>query len=90
MTSSVCSVCSVDFVEKMCKSLRESLWEKPWKSFHKMTKKAVLHINNVIFARQSEICGKISKWFCTQFYPRKNGSFTHFPHSLLLQLLNIL
>ncbi len=84
------SVCSVDFVEKMCKSLCRNLWENLRKSFHKWQKMVVLHINTPNNTHFDGFCGKISRWFCTRFYICKSGGFAHFPQSLLLQLLNIL
>lgn len=81
---------SLVFVDKLWESLRESMWEKQWKGFHRMEFWAVLHILRTGFAHLVRICGKISRWFCTRFDICKMGGFTHFPQSLLLQLLNIL
>ena len=85
---SECSVCSVDFVEKLWESLRETLWEIRGKV------STVLHKSEFYTSRgrilhNSTLCGgKFSGWFCTSFYLCKMQSFAHFPHSLLLQLLN--
>ncbi len=82
--------CGLDFVEKLWENLRESLWEKLGKSFHRMMDLVVLHILEWDFAHFVGNCGKISKWFCTRFGICKSGGFAHFPQGILLQLLNIL
>lgn len=79
-----------NFVEKLWKSLRESLWENVGKSFHRVKDLVVLHILKRDFTHFVGSCGKISKWFCTRIHTCKNGGFAHFPQSILLQLLNIL
>lgn len=77
-----------NIVEKMWISLGESLWEKCGKVFRKLWISELytylgrfLHVLNVL-------SGKFYKWFCTQFFLCKIVGFPHFPHSLLLQLLN--
>lgn len=87
---SLCSVCTVDFVEKLWRSLRESLWTNLRKSFHKVNDWMVLHSFGRNYTHFEGFCGKISKWFCTWFDICKNGGFAQFPQGILLQLLNIL
>lgn len=86
----LCSVCSVDFVEKMWRSMRESLCRSLGKSFHRMVNFVVLHILEWDFTHFGGVCGKFCRWFYTRFYICKSGGFAHFPQCLLLQLLNIL
>lgn len=76
--------CDLDFVEKLWESLRESLWEKLGKSFHRMANMVVLHILAWDFTHFVGVCGKISQWFCTRFGICKSGGFAHFPQSILL------
>ena len=87
---SVRSVCAVDFVEKLWENLRESLWEKLGKSFHRVADSVVLHSLEWDFTHFVGVCGKISLRFYTSNYLCKSGGFTQFPQGILLQLLNIL
>lgn len=82
-----CSGCSVDFVEKLCTSLRKTLWRNCGKSFLILWKSEFCTSWWKIIHGFWGGCGRFSKWFCTRFDPCKNGSFAHFPQTLLLQLL---
>lgn len=84
-----CSVCSVDFVEKMWRNLWGNRWEN-------------CGICCGINERVTQMVGKSGKnkfytyvvekfcgWIYTWFGLCKNGGFAQFPQSLLLRLLNI-
>lgn len=84
-----CSVCSVDFVEKMWRSLGKTLWKLCGKSFIKLWKSEFYTIRWIIFHETKWLCGKFYHWFYTSFYLCKIATFTHFPQRLLLRLLII-
>jgi len=84
-----CSGCTVDFVEKMWENLWGSRWENCGRRCGKGQIVMFLHSlcekNKKIRSRSGKFCG----WICTWFYLCEGGGFAQFPHSLLLQLLNI-
>lgn len=84
-----CSVCSVDFVEKMWRSLWGSRWEKMGKSCVKVEHGRILGGFGGINEFFTGLVEKFYGWIYTWFYLCEDGGFTQFPHSLLLQLLNI-
>lgn len=67
-----CSVCSVDFVENLCKSLRKTLWRKRGKSFLILWKSEFCTIWWKIIHAFRTICGKFYYWFCTRIFPCKS------------------
>lgn len=58
----------VDFVEKMWRNLRKSLWVNCGKVLPRVVEKVVLHIFGGGFARFGRFCGK----FCRRFTHRFN------------------
>ena len=74
-------------VEKLCISLRESLWESCGKVSTVMCVTKFYTFWSEILHRIKVGGGKFSEWFYTRFDLCKMGGFAHFPHSLLLQLL---
>ena len=76
-------------VNKLWESLLKSVWEKLWESFHMVAGVEVLHIFWQKFTQKVAVCGKICGYFSTQNSPSYSNRFAQFPHSLLLQLLNI-
>ncbi len=82
-----CSVCTVDFVEKLWENLRETLWESCGKVSTVMCVTKFYTFWSEILHRIKVGSGKFSEWFYTRFDLCKMGGFAHFPHSLLLQLL---
>lgn len=73
------SGCSVDFVDKMWGSLRESLWGSWWKRLGGFVEKKVLHIIVVKNPQYEAECGKISKRF-THRKNRGNYGVLHVLH----------
>ncbi len=63
----------VDFVEKMWRSLRKSLWVNCGKVLHRAVDKSVLHILGKRFTRFGEFCGKFYNGFAHRFNRGKSG-----------------
>lgn len=81
-----CSACTVDFVEKLWRNLWGSRWENC--GFYcgiVQTETRGCGKNRFFAGLVEKFCG----WIYTWFYLCKGGGFAQFPHSLLLQLLNI-
>ena len=75
-------------VEKYVKNFAEKSWKKYGKVLVENSKK-------VAFTQNYRECGKVLHRFIAKFYTTKNSllyllnsSYTHYPHSLLLLLLN--
>ena len=84
-----CSVCSVDFVEKMWRSLWGKRWENCGICCGIKRNRSVLHSFGGFCEIFRSLGGKFYGWIYTWFYLCNGGGFAQFPHSLLLQLLNI-
>ena len=84
-----CSGCSVDFVEKLWRSLWGKRWEKCGICCGIIRSGSVLHSFDGFCGIFRSLGGKFYGWICTWFYLCNGGGFAQFPHSLLLQLLNI-
>lgn len=69
----------VDFVEKMWRSLRKSLWVNCGKVLRRIVDKSVLHILGERFARFWEFCGKFCSGF-THEYNRGRSKVLHIFH----------
>lgn len=69
----------VDFVEKMWRNLRKSLWANCGKVLRRTVEKVVLHILGRRFARFGRICGKFCRGFA-QGFNRGRGGVLHIFH----------
>ncbi len=81
-----CSVCSVDFVEKLWESLWENLWESCGKNCGKILDKKISTVSTGILHRMGILVEKFPLGFA-QRLTGSGGGFAQFPQSLLLQLL---
>ena len=84
-----CSGCSVDFVEKLWRSLWGKRWENCGICCGIKRNGSVLHSFGGFCGFFRSLGGKFYGWIYTWFYLCNSGGFAQFPHSLLLQLLNI-
>lgn len=84
-----CSGCSVDFVEKLWRSLWGKRWENCGFCCGIVRSGSVLHSFGRFCGIFRSHGGKFYGWIYTWFYLCNSGGFAQFPHSLLLQLLNI-
>lgn len=67
------NVYKVDFVEKLWRSLRKSLWVNCGKVLRRGVDKLVLHNLRKRFARFTKVCGKFCRRFTHEFYRGKSG-----------------
>lgn len=68
-TEQVC----IDFVEKMWRSLRKSLWVNCGKVLRRSVDKSVLHNLGKRFTRLNGFCGKFCRRFTHEFYRGRSG-----------------